>query len=261
MLISEFNPEPRIKFRWWSEGYTQQQDTNDVPRGKNQQPWVARGKELDGIDVGKRFGVVVTVGDDREGQLIQGPQWSSEWHDTRIIRLLILNFGTASGEATLRDILERMLTPNDKEGISMERQRQDRDLALGALDEALVVKESAAIHPITNEELKGEGGNEDLTLGGLQTRKERAWKCGAARSSQHARSSEIGWMWTEFNHLILCGLGKSIYSEPYGKSCDIANIVYSFSGCGSCSFACYFTLYASDLILMLGPYLRWFRST
>lgn len=253
MLILEFNPEPRIKFRWWSEGYTQPQDANDVPWGKNQESWIATGKDLDGVDVGERFGVIVTVGDDREGQLIQGPQWLSERHDTRIIRLLIFNFGTTSGEATLRDILDKMLTPSDKEEISMERQRQDRDLALQALDEALVVKESAAMLATTNEELKGEEGNGDLTLGGLQTREERAWKGGDARSSQHARSSEIGWMWTNLKHLVLCGLGKSIYISEYENSCYNADIVYLFSGCASCYFACYCVSYALDLILLFGP--------
>lgn len=235
-LILKFNPELRINFRWWSEGQTHQQDANDAPRGKNQQPWSARGEDIKGIDLGKQFGVIVTVGDDREGQLIQGPQWSNKIHDTRIIRLLIFNFGTESGEAALRDILEKMLRPNDNGGIGMEpsfptpspaerleQQLQAKEI-FQALDGSLVGKESAAKLATPNKELKEEGGNVDLALVGFQTEEKMAWECRAARSSQYARSSEGGWMGAECSHLpvILCGLlGKSIYNLAYAMSCDI----------------------------------------
>lgn len=265
MLISECHPRPRINFRWWSEGDAHQQDVKDVPRGKDYQPWIMPGKDLDAIDLGKRFGVIVTVGDDREGQLIQGPQWSNDIHFTRIIRLLILNFGTASGEASVRDIVAKLLTleEDDRIGIksesrdlSAEINRKNRlqmvDDVLQKLDEAPGGKESSARLRTPDEELKGEGGNGDVTFGGLPTKEERFWESGAARSSQHARSLESAWIWTNFKHLVVCGLGKSIYTSTYEKSCYIANIVYLFSGCANCSFPCYRLLYASGLILMLG---------
>lgn len=236
-LILELHPDPRINFRWWSEGYARQQDSNDASRGKNQQPWIVRGDDLDDIDLGKRFGVIVTAGDNREGQLIQGPQWSNSLRDTRIIRLLILNFGLASGEASLRDILDKMLTPYDDGEIDMkpksrdrsdeirvEEQRMAREFVLQTLDDALVSKKSAAKLQTPNEDLKEEREDGNLTFRGLQNEEDRGWGCGPAHSSHHTRSPESDWVWTDSKQLVLCGLGKSIHISVYERFCYIANI-------------------------------------
>lgn len=65
--------EPHVVFHWWSQG------TNGD------------------------FGLEVTVGTATTRLLIQGPQWPS-MRDTQLIRFFSLNFGTAIGTVTLRDI-------------------------------------------------------------------------------------------------------------------------------------------------------------
>lgn len=227
-MITEFHAEPRIEFQWWSEDSSHQQE---ALQRKEKQPWINWHSDdrLDYIDLGKRFGLKATVGNDPKGQLIQGPQWSSNKYDTRIIKLFICNFGTASGKASLRDVFERLLTSGDdilrayREATRFvsfaDRSRiESMEKTLRAMDDALARAESAAESHASDEQLKDQGENEDCTIEGLQTKDDRCWENGVARSSQQIRSLETGGIWTESAYLVLFGSGKFISLTAWRKT-------------------------------------------
>lgn len=117
------------------------------------------------LPLGSDFGMTITVGDDpKTKQLIQGPQWPEE-QDTRFIRGFVTDFGKASGNATLRDVLELMLTPNQRIEKKYGPDWFFKDDTLQALDDAMARVEAQS----QLQAQEGEGDDHDERQHGLAT--------------------------------------------------------------------------------------------
>lgn len=136
LLIKEYidlGAEPRIQFQWWSGNESahshdlQCSGKEDHPIVSIQENPVYRNTEdwhkeplttgsiwcppSESLSLGSSFGLTIMFGDGHASeQIIQGPQWQVYERDTQIVRGFITNFGKTSSSATLRDVLDQMIT-------------------------------------------------------------------------------------------------------------------------------------------------------